>query len=199
MTMLGSVLVAALSGQAPAAPAAPVVLPADSQIAAAVQAAPEDRRTGATVLGYDASGALVTLRAGTNDIVCLADDPKDASFSVACYHKDLEPFMARGRDLIAKGIKSKEREEVRWKEIESGAIKMPREPRTLHVLSGSGFDAATGVIADAYVRWVIYTPFATPETTGLPIRPVPGGPWLMFPGTPTAHIMISPQRPTKQP
>ncbi len=195
--MLGAVLVAALSGQAPAVPAAPVVLPADSQIAAAVQAAPEDRRMGATVRGYDASGALVTLRTGSNDIVCLADDPKDASFAVACYHKDLEPFMARGRDLIAKGITSKEREEVRWKEIESGAIVMPREPRTLHVLSGSGFDPATGVIADAYVRWVIYTPFATPETTGLPIRPVPGGPWLMFPGTPTAHIMISPPRPAK--
>lgn len=194
MTMFGTMVVAAMLGQAPAAP---VVLPAESQISAAVQAAPEDRRAGATVLGYDASGALVTLRAGSNDIVCLADDPKDTSFSVACYHKDLEPFMARGRELIAKGIKSKEREEVRWKEIESGAIAMPREPRTLHVLSGSGFDPATGVIADAYLRWVIYTPFATPETTGLPIRPVPGGPWLMFPGTPTAHIMISPPRPAK--
>lgn len=196
MTMM-LVLVAGLIGQAPAAPAAPVVLAAESQIAAAVQAAPEDRRAGATVLGYDGTGALVTLRSGTNDIVCLADDPKDATFSVACYHKDLEPFMARGRDLLAKGIKSKEREETRWKEIESGAIKMPREPRTLHVLSGSGFDVAAGTIADAYLRWVIYTPFATPETTGLPIKPVPGGPWLMFPGTPTAHIMISPPRPAK--
>jgi hypothetical protein len=197
MMMLAAVLVAVLEGQAPAAPAAPVVLPPASQIAAAVQAAPEDRRAGATVLGYDAAGALVTLRAGTNDIVCLADDPKEAAFSVACYHKDLEPFMARGRELVAKGIKGKEREETRWKEIESGAIKMPREPRTLHVLSGSGFDPATGTIADAYLRWVIYTPFATPETTGLPIRPVPGGPWLMFPGTPTAHIMINPAKVAK--
>jgi len=195
--MLAAVLVAGLTGQVPAAPAAAVVLPAESQIAAAVQAAPEDRRAGATVLGYDGAGAVVTLRAGTNDIVCLADDPKDATVSVACYHKDLEPFMARGRELLAKGIKSKEREETRWKEIESGAIKMPREPRTLHVLSGSGFDAATGTIAEAYLRWVIYTPFATPETTGLPIRPVPGGPWLMFPGTPTAHIMISPPKVAK--
>lgn len=191
MTMLSAVLVFGLTGQAPAA------LPPESQIAAAVQAAPEDRRAGATVLGYDGTGALATLRAGTNDLVCLADDPKDAAFSVACYHKDLEPFMARGRELLAKGIKSKEREEARWKEIESGAIAMPREPRTLHVLSGSGFDPATGTIADAYLRWVIYTPFATPETTGLPIRPVPGGPWLMFPGTPTAHIMISPKKDPK--
>ena len=46
--------------------------------------------------------------------------------------------MARGRELVAQGIKSKEREDTRWKEIESGAIKMPREPRTLHVLTGSG-------------------------------------------------------------
>ena len=105
--------------------------------------------------------------------------------------------MARGRELLAQGIKSKEREETRWKEIESGAIAMPREPRTLHVLTGSGFDPSTGVIADAYVRWVIYTPFATPETTGLPLRPVEGGPWLMFPGTPTAHIMISPRKAAK--
>jgi hypothetical protein len=177
MMMLAAVLVAGLAGQASAAPAAPVVLPPASQIAAAVQAAPEDRRA--------------------NDIVCLADDPKEAAFSVACYHKDLEAFMARGRELLAKGIKSKEREETRWKEIESGAIKMPREPRTLHVLSGSGFDPATGTIADAYLRWVIYTPFATPESTGLPIRPVPGGPWLMFPGTPTAHIMINPAKVAK--
>lgn len=197
MTMLIAVLVAGLTGQVPAAPTAPVVLPPDSQIAAAVQAAPEERRAGATVLGYDAAGALVTLRAGANDIVCLADDPKETAFSVACYHKDLEPFMARGRELAANGVKGKEREETRWKEIESGAIKMSREPRTLHVLTGSGFDPATGVIADAYLRWVIYTPFATPETTGLAIRPVPGGPWLMFPGTPTAHIMISPARPPK--
>lgn len=195
MTMLVVVFVATLTGQTPAAPL--VVLPPDNQIAAAVQAAPEDRRAGASVLGYDAAGAVVTLRAGTNDIVCLADDPKDAAFSVACYHKDLEPFMARGRQLLAQGIKSKEREDTRWKEIESGAITMPREPRTLHVLTGSAFDPATGTVADPYLRWVIYTPFATPETTGLPVRPVPGGPWLMFPGTPTAHIMISPPRPPK--
>jgi hypothetical protein len=189
MTVVMLFVAQTIAGQAAPTP--------DVQIAAAVQAAPEDRRAAATVLGYDAAGAVVTLRQGTNDIVCLADNPKDTNFSVACYHKDLEPFMARGRELTSKGVSSKEREETRWKEIESGAINMPREPRTLHVLTGSGFDAAAGTVTDAYLRWVVYTPFATPETTGLPIRPVPGGPWLMFPGTPTAHIMISPPRPSK--
>ena len=189
-------LVTAALGQAPATDAA--IPPADAQIAAAVLAAPADRRAGAAVLGYDAKGTLVTLRAGTNDTVCLADDPKAPNLSVACYHKDLEPFMARGRELTAKGVKGEERETTRWKEIEAGTIKMPREPRTLAVLTGKGFDAATGQVTDAYTRWVVYTPYATAETTGLSLAPVPGGPWLMFPGKPTAHIMISPVRPEQK-
>ena len=131
--MVEMLLVIAWAAQA----AAPVQVPPPAQqIAVAVQAAPDDRREGATVLGYDERGTLGTLRAGTNDLVCLGDDPKVDGINVACYHKDLEPFMARGRELSAKGVTSKEREETRWKEIESGALKMPREPRTLHVLTG---------------------------------------------------------------
>ena len=43
---------------------------------------------------------------------------------------------------------------------------------------------------------MIYVPFATAETTGLPVKPIPGGaPWLMNPGTGGAHIMINPPRP----
>jgi hypothetical protein len=103
--------------------------------------------------------------------------------------------MARGRELLAQGIKSTPREEMRWKEIEAGTLAMPRQPRTLHVMTGSAFNAATGQVENPYTRWVVYTPFATPETTGLPTAPVPGGPWLMFPGKPTAHIMINPARP----
>ena len=36
-----------------------------------------------------------------NEMVCLADDPKQDGFSAACYHKDLDPFMGRGRELKA--------------------------------------------------------------------------------------------------
>src|SRR5690349_588925 len=102
-------LVQAPAAPAPAAAPAPPP-PAAEQIAAAVLAAPADRRAGATVLGYDEKGALVTLRAGTNDQVCLADNPKENGFSVACYHKDLEPFMARGRALAGEGMKNADRE-----------------------------------------------------------------------------------------
>jgi hypothetical protein len=177
-------------GQALAA--APVPVPAAQQIAAAVLAAPEERRADATVLGYGETGKLGTLRTGNGDLICLADDPAQAAFEVACYQKDLEPFMARGRAMRATGLEGKALNEARWQEIESGKLAMPREPRTLYVLEGSSFDAASNTIVKPYRRWVVYTPYATPESTGLSTMPVEGGPWLMFPGKPTAHIMINP-------
>jgi hypothetical protein len=169
---------------------------ADEQIAAAVLAAPDDRRAGATVLGYNGKGELVTLRKGANEFVCLADDPQAEGFSAACYHQDLEPYMARGRELRSKGMKNqREINDTRWKEIQAGSLKMPKEPRTLYVLTGKAYDAAAGSVAGEYLRWVIYVPFATPESTGLATRPIQNGPWLMDPGTPGAHIMITPPRP----
>lgn len=167
----------------------------DVQIAGAVQAAPEDQRATATVIGLDAQGKSTTLRKGTGVLVCLADDPRQEKFNVACYHKDLEPFMARGRELAALGTKGRGAEDLRWKEIQGGTLAMPREPRLTTIVQGSGFDPVSGTVADSYTRWVIYTPGATPESTGLPTTPGPGAPWLMFPGTPGAHIMISPARP----
>jgi hypothetical protein len=178
---------------------APPVPPPERQIAAALQAAPEERRAGARVLGYAASGELVELRAGTNDLVCLADDPRDEKFSAACYHAALEPFMRRGRELRAQGLAEEERQKRRFEEAEAGTLAMPKSPATLYVLTGSGFDEASGTVRDPYLRWVIYTPWATPEATGLPLAPTaPGAPWLMFPGTPGAHIMITPPKPEAQ-
>jgi hypothetical protein len=185
-----------LSATLAATPALAQAPPADQQIAGAVQAAPQDRRAGATVLGYDAGGSLVTLRPGTNDLVCLADNPKVDGFNVACYHKDLEPFMARGRQLSAEGVTDDaKRAAMRFEEIQSGKLAMPKEPRTLYVTTGKAFDAATGQVADAYTRSVIYVPFATAASTGLAVKPSgPGVPWLMDPGTAGAHIMINPPR-----
>jgi hypothetical protein len=170
------------------------VPPAPVQIAGAVLAAPAELRAGAAVLGYDAQGALVQIREGTNEMICLATDPARTNFNVACYHKDLEPFMARGRELLAQKVTGAKRNEIRFKEVEDGKLPMPRAPRTLYVLTGAGFDAATGKVQDAYLRWVIYIPFATPESTGLSTKASDSAPWLMAPGTAGAHIMISPPR-----
>jgi hypothetical protein len=164
------------------------------QIAAAVLAAPGELREGAAVLGYNPQGQLVKLREGKNELICLASDPNKTSFSVACYHRDLEPYMARGRELLSQKVTGQKRNDIRWKEVAEGKLSLPREPRTLYVLTGTGFDAANGKVTDASLRWVIYVPFATPESTGLSTKASDNAPWLMSPGTAGAHIMINPPK-----
>jgi hypothetical protein len=187
-TILASTLILA------AAAAAANVPSPDVQIAAAVLAAPADLRAGAAVLGYNPQGELVKLREGQNELICLATDPGKTAFSVACYHRDLEPYMARGRELSAQNVTGQKRNDIRWKEVAEGKLSLPRAPRTLYVLTGTGFDAATGKVTDAYLRWVVYVPFATPESTGLSTKPSDNAPWLMYPGTAGAHIMINPPK-----
>jgi hypothetical protein len=147
------------------------------------------------VYGYDENGEMTVLRDGGNNLVCIADDPAKEGVSVACYSKKLEPFMKRGRELAAEGKNAEEKEEIRAAEVESGKLKMPEEPSMLYVYSGSdvAYDKATGELGDGKYRYVIYTPFATIESTGLPDKPhAKGMPWLMDPGTHKAHIMVGP-------
>ena len=68
-------------------------------------------------------------------------------------------------------------------EIADGKLVMPCEPRTLYVQTG-------GKVTNAYLRWVIYVPFATPESTGLstklrenPPLGCPGGDGLQAAGS----------------
>lgn len=167
----------------------------ENQIMAALQAAPEDKREKAAVLGFNQKGEIVPLKEGTNEFICLADDPTDEKFSVACYHKDLEPYMARGRALKKAGKSYQEKFDIREKEVKSGDLQMPKNPSTLYILAGkeAHYDVETKKVINGIYRWVVYIPWATPESTGLPIRPmVPGGPWIMNPGTHRAHIMVSP-------
>jgi len=166
-----------------------------AQIAGAILAAPAELREGAAVLGYNTEGVLTKLREGKNEMVCLASDPTKTAFNVACYHKDLEPFMARGRELAAQKMTNAKRNEIRFKEVEDGKLPMSKEPRTLYVLTGTSFDAATGKVQDSYLRWVLYVPFATPQSTGLSTKASDGAPWLMGAGTAGAHIMINPPKP----
>ncbi len=169
----------------------------EAYLATALLAAPEASRAGAKVIGYNAAGELVTLREGTNEFICLADDPGKNGFSAACYHKSLEPFMARGRELRAEGKSNQEIDALREQEVKSGQLTMGDTGSTLHVYSGpeARYDPTTNEVEGASYRYVVYMPFATAASTGLPESPVaPNHPWIMDPGTYRAHIMISPRK-----
>ena len=168
---------------------------AQMQIKLALLAAPAEKRDSATVYGYDANNQLAEIRKGTNEMICVADDPSDSSFSVACYNKDVEPLMQSGRDLRKKGITGKELFDERAKEVQAGTLQMPKSPSALYVYSADDKDVNrnTGEVKNGYLRYVLYVPFATSASTGLPEKPSsPGMPWIMDPGTYHAHVMINP-------
>lgn len=71
---------------------------------------------------------------------------------------------------------------------------MLRTARMLYVLTGEPDDAAKDDVLEPYLRWVIYTPYAAPDSTGIPAKPGPW-PWLIYPRTAGAHFMISPPKP----
>ena len=170
----------------------------DIQVKSALLSAPADKRDSATVYGYDSNGELAILREGTNEVICVADNPKQKGFSVSCYHRDLHPFMQRGRELRKAGKSQEEIFKTREDESKSGALILPKQPTTLYVFTAADndFNKQTGEVKNGYLRYVIYIPYATAQSTGLAEKPeIPGMPWIMHPGTHGAHIMISPPKP----
>ena len=162
------------------------------QIQQALLALPEELRDEATVLGYKDDLKLSVIRKGSNSMICLADNPQKDGFSVAGYHKDLDPFMERGRVLKREGKSAKEIFDIREEEVASGKIKIPGGS-VLYIASGI-FDEQDQP-SEIYQRFVVYIPYATTKSTGLALKPsYPGGPWIMNPGTHRAHIMINPTR-----
>ena len=170
---------------------------ADVQIKTAVLAAAEESREKAMVYGYSPKGEFIVLRNGENEMVCLADDPAQPGLNVSCYHKSLEPFMIRGRELKKEGKSFDDIFTIREAEVKSGKLKMNEQPANLVVYSAPAdkYNAETGEVKDGYSRSVVYIPFATAESTGLPAKPTTAGmPWIMNPGTHRAHIMIDPPK-----
>ncbi len=171
---------------------AQAIPPESQQIAAAVLALPASLRDGAGVMGYRTAGTLEVLRPAKNGMQCLANDPAGEGFHVACYATSMEPFMARGRALRAGGTKGTQVDTVRFAEVRSGKLRMPSTPASLYTLTGpkGDFDPTTGTAPKSKPLYVLYMPGATTANTGLPTAPGKG-PWLMYPGTPKAHMMLS--------
>ena len=162
------------------------------EIAAAALPLPDSMRTGARVLIYRGAD-LVEVRAGSNEMICLGDDPAHKGLQVSCYHKSLEPFMAKGRALRAAGVTKREAvDSARLADVKSGRIVMPSSAMLSSIFAESdSFDALAGPPEKHSALDVIYLPFATRESTGISEQPAVDRPWLMFAGKPWAHVMLS--------
>jgi hypothetical protein len=105
--------------------------------------------------------------------------------------------MERGRQLKKEGKSFQEIFDTREAEGKSGKLELPKNGATLFVFTAEdeNYNPKTGEVKAAYLRYVVYVPWATSESTGLPLKSyAPGMPWIMDPGTHRAHIMINPQR-----
>jgi hypothetical protein len=105
--------------------------------------------------------------------------------------------MARGRALRAQKLTEEQVDSTRSRDVRAKRLAMPTRPAALYQYFAprDSVDAGTGTVKGAQHLYVVYTPYATYKTTGISEAPVPGGPWIMFPGTPFAHLMIAPQKP----
>ena len=160
-------------------------------IAAAVLPLPDSMRAGARVLVYRGAD-LVEVRAGSNEMICLGDDPTHKGLQVSCYHKSLEPFMEKGRELRAAGITTRAAvDSARLADVKSGRIVMPSAAMLSSIFAESdSFDALAGPPEKHRALDVIYLPFATEESSGISEQPAVDRPWLMFAGKPWAHVML---------
>ena len=110
---------------------------------------------------------------------------------VSCYHVDLDPFMARGRELRASGLSRDDANAQRDRELERGTLQVANA--ALISLIGR-INPETDQPDSVNALRVLYMPHATLEGTGLPASGRGGSPWLMMPGTARAHLMMPGER-----
>ncbi len=155
----------------------------EQQIIETVRALPESLRDGAKIIGYNGASEGVILREGKNDMICWGDDPNSidarGAFFVVCFPKSLEPWMNRRRELASN---DESWFDIVAAEIESGKISMP-QLAIRYTLRGHSPEGALPLS-------VIHVPNATRESTGLSTEINNFRPWLMWAGTPHAHIMV---------
>jgi len=173
----------------------PEVPPASQQIAAAVLPLPKALRAQATVVGYAPDFGLITLRAGTNGMVCTATRPGDQNFDVRCYQESFMPIVLRLRELHGQGLPQKEVYRVVDSEIQSKKLPLPASPAAGYRMLGpiSAYSVATNSVGLEIESWQsIHFPYKTAAEIGLPEDgKVPRTfPYVMTSGTVWSHVMI---------
>lgn len=152
-----------------------------AKIASALSAAPKSIAANATVVEMGKDGKLVTLREGSNGWTCLPSDPKSKYIVNTAMCADQNFFMFLG-DMMggkpAPGIK-----QVAYS----------------YMLSADDWESNTDAKAKAPTpdnQWHHVGPhvmIAYPDAKmleGLPTRPSKNGAYVMWPGTPYAHVMF---------
>lgn len=148
-------------------------------IKSALAAAPPDIAKGAAVIAPGPDGKMVQIKAGTNGFTCMPDQPQTPGKDAMC----LDPqAMAWAQSWMAHDPKPKN-----------------TAPGVAYMLTGGSDVSATDPWAkpgpnhkfvESPAHWMILWPFES-TVTRLSTTPSDHGTWIMFAGTPYAHLMIN--------
>ena len=148
---------------------------AQAKIARAMSAGPTDVAKSAKIVDTDAHGNTVVLREGSNGFTCMPGNPKVIGEPPMCVDA---PSMQWFAD--AKAHKPKPTNTV---------------PGITYMLAGatqrsdSDPNDTTSMPIEIGPHWMIMWPF-DPKTTGLPTKHRPNGAYIMYAGSPYAHLHI---------
>ena len=153
----------------------------ETAVDVALLALPEELRESAAVVRFE-QGEQVFLREGSNGLYCRADDPDTPGINIWCYPQAHDAYARRWYALAAEGMSADEVNEIIDQEIQSGDLEWPMGVVNYN-LRGPSLDNAVSTT-------VVYLPFATGESAGVTETRSFFRPWLMYPGTAFAHIML---------
>jgi hypothetical protein len=148
---------------------------AQAKIARAMSAGPTDVAKSAKIVDTDAHGNTVVLREGNNGFTCMPGNPKVVGEPPMCVDA---PSMQWFAD--AKAHKPKPTNTV---------------PGITYMLAGatqrsdSDPNDTTSMPIEIGPHWMIMWPF-DPKITGLPTKHRPNGAYIMYAGSPYAHLHI---------
>ena len=146
----------------------------EAKIKSAMTGGPVEIANNARIVEFGEHGSLTTLREGSNGWTCFPEDP--GSMGASCLD---EPALQWLTDLIAHKAKPTN-----------------TRPGILYMLAGgmsrSASDpwATKGTPVKEPPHWALIWPF-DPKETGLSDKPKDTGTWVMYAGTPYAHLMIN--------
>jgi len=173
LVVIGSIAARAQQGARPTGPMTDA-----AKVSLAMSAAPADVARGAGVMDMDDKGAMKQLRAGTNGWMCMLI-PAGAEPEAMCMDK---AWAAWADAYMSK--------------------KNPPAPKTVgiaYMLRGDHGSSNTDPFATAPTatnQWVVspsHLMLLVPDAKALdamPTDPHNGGPWVMWKGSPYAHVMV---------
>ena len=141
----------------------------ETQIARAIAAGPKHVTDSARIEGSDAQGKKIVLREGNNGFRCLPGNPTVVGRPASCSNHAAQQWSA---DLAA------------GKPAPTNAV-----AGIIYMQSGATERGASGATVQVGPQWMIIWPF-DPKASGLSATKKDTGAYILWPGTPYAHLHI---------